>query len=204
MLLFVVSPTRTRPPSRPPGRDSLSAEMSAAGVRGLRATYHRLLDKVELMLPEKLRPLYNHPAGKGPGMANRASSPRPALRLPLKETFGGPLTTPSLEASPTPQPNPLPAFHFASVHHSVVNLRDLCLTPSFRAPGLGPAPFLRPPGSAGLRDTLVLPAFSRAWEALEERSRRLQVQQAPAGPGVTGLPRPVVWLVSACPVCEIP
>uniref|UniRef100_A0A5F9D6I2 Mitochondrial pyruvate carrier n=1 Tax=Oryctolagus cuniculus TaxID=9986 RepID=A0A5F9D6I2_RABIT len=37
--------------------------MSAAGARGLRATYHRLLDKVELMLPEKLRPLYNHPAG---------------------------------------------------------------------------------------------------------------------------------------------
>nr|XP_045014915.1 mitochondrial pyruvate carrier 2 isoform X2 [Jaculus jaculus] len=37
--------------------------MSAAGVRGLRATYHRLLDKVELMLPEKLRPFYNHPAG---------------------------------------------------------------------------------------------------------------------------------------------
>ncbi|KAL0590780.1 Mitochondrial pyruvate carrier 2 [Plecturocebus cupreus] len=36
--------------------------MSAAGARGLRATYHRLLDKVELMLPEKLRPLYNHPA----------------------------------------------------------------------------------------------------------------------------------------------
>ncbi|XP_036879750.2 mitochondrial pyruvate carrier 2 isoform X1 [Manis javanica] len=37
--------------------------MSAAGARGLRATYHRVLDKVELMLPEKLRPLYNHPAG---------------------------------------------------------------------------------------------------------------------------------------------
>uniref|UniRef100_A0ABI7WJH7 Mitochondrial pyruvate carrier n=2 Tax=Feliformia TaxID=379583 RepID=A0ABI7WJH7_FELCA len=37
--------------------------MSAAGVRGLRATYHRVLDKVELMLPEKLRPIYNHPAG---------------------------------------------------------------------------------------------------------------------------------------------
>ncbi|XP_007121700.1 mitochondrial pyruvate carrier 2 isoform X2 [Neophocaena asiaeorientalis asiaeorientalis] len=37
--------------------------MSAAGARGLRATYHRVLDKVELLLPEKLRPLYNHPAG---------------------------------------------------------------------------------------------------------------------------------------------
>uniref|UniRef100_A0A5F9CJG0 Uncharacterized protein n=1 Tax=Oryctolagus cuniculus TaxID=9986 RepID=A0A5F9CJG0_RABIT len=41
--------------------------MSAAGARGLRATYHRLLDKVELMLPEKLRPLYNHPAGPPAG-----------------------------------------------------------------------------------------------------------------------------------------
>lgn len=38
--------------------------MSAAGVRGLRALHHRLLDRVELMLPEKLRPLYNHPAGR--------------------------------------------------------------------------------------------------------------------------------------------
>nr|KAF6397338.1 mitochondrial pyruvate carrier 2 [Rousettus aegyptiacus] len=37
--------------------------MSAAGARGLRATYHRVLDKVEFFLPEKLRPLYNHPAG---------------------------------------------------------------------------------------------------------------------------------------------
>ncbi|KAG3273101.1 MPC2, partial [Ictidomys tridecemlineatus] len=27
------------------------------------ASYHRLLHKVELMLLEKLRPLYNHPAG---------------------------------------------------------------------------------------------------------------------------------------------
>ncbi|KAL6084860.1 hypothetical protein STEG23_001850 [Scotinomys teguina] len=37
--------------------------MAAAGARGLRATYHRFMDKVELLLPEKLRPLYNHPAG---------------------------------------------------------------------------------------------------------------------------------------------
>uniref|UniRef100_A0A673GGY7 Mitochondrial pyruvate carrier n=1 Tax=Sinocyclocheilus rhinocerous TaxID=307959 RepID=A0A673GGY7_9TELE len=28
------------------------------------ATYHRTLDRIELMLPPKLRPLYNHPAGK--------------------------------------------------------------------------------------------------------------------------------------------
>ncbi|XP_034855805.1 mitochondrial pyruvate carrier 2-like [Mirounga angustirostris] len=37
--------------------------MSAAGARGLRATYHWVLNKVELLLLEKLRPLYNHPAG---------------------------------------------------------------------------------------------------------------------------------------------
>ncbi|XP_037354432.1 mitochondrial pyruvate carrier 2-like [Talpa occidentalis] len=36
---------------------------TAGGSRGLRATYHQVLDKVELLLPEKLRPFYNHPAG---------------------------------------------------------------------------------------------------------------------------------------------
>ncbi|XP_051557963.1 mitochondrial pyruvate carrier 2 [Myxocyprinus asiaticus] len=30
---------------------------------GLRATYHRTLDRIELMLPPKFRPFYNHPAG---------------------------------------------------------------------------------------------------------------------------------------------
>lgn len=70
--------------------------MSAAGVRGLRATYHRVLDKVELMLPEKLRPLYNHPAGNAPGLA-------PADTFP-----------PSLEASPTPQPSPSTGFVYSS------------------------------------------------------------------------------------------
>ena len=55
--------TSTRPLYHPAAHDHSSAGMSAAGVRGLRATYHRVLDKVELLLPEKLRPLYNHPAG---------------------------------------------------------------------------------------------------------------------------------------------
>ncbi|XP_059198659.1 mitochondrial pyruvate carrier 2b [Centropristis striata] len=32
-------------------------------MAALRASYHRILDKVEHMLPAKLRPLYNHPAG---------------------------------------------------------------------------------------------------------------------------------------------
>uniref|UniRef100_A0A8B9GUD0 Mitochondrial pyruvate carrier n=1 Tax=Astyanax mexicanus TaxID=7994 RepID=A0A8B9GUD0_ASTMX len=36
--------------------------MSCAAVY-LRAAYHRTLDRVELMLPPRLRPLYNHPAG---------------------------------------------------------------------------------------------------------------------------------------------
>lgn len=53
--------------------------MSAAGVRGLRATYHRVLDRVELMLPEKLRPLYNHPAGNG-SRRDLASGARGHLR----------------------------------------------------------------------------------------------------------------------------
>ncbi|XP_030636383.1 mitochondrial pyruvate carrier 2 [Chanos chanos] len=30
---------------------------------GLRAKYHRILDRIEFMLPPKLRPFYNHPAG---------------------------------------------------------------------------------------------------------------------------------------------
>lgn len=58
--------------------------MSAAGVRGLRATYHRVLDKVELLLPEKLRPLYNHPAGNEPRVApTETSLPVPFLPLPI-------------------------------------------------------------------------------------------------------------------------
>ncbi|KAK1797842.1 hypothetical protein P4O66_008186 [Electrophorus voltai] len=30
---------------------------------GLRASYHRVLQRIELLLPAKLRPIYNHPAG---------------------------------------------------------------------------------------------------------------------------------------------
>ncbi|KAL4840657.1 hypothetical protein H8958_005989, partial [Nasalis larvatus] len=48
--------------------------MSASGARGLRATYHQLLDKVELMLPEKLRPLYNHPAGPAEKLSTAQSA----------------------------------------------------------------------------------------------------------------------------------
>uniref|UniRef100_A0A8B9DQ51 Mitochondrial pyruvate carrier n=1 Tax=Anser cygnoides TaxID=8845 RepID=A0A8B9DQ51_ANSCY len=35
----------------------------AAAAAGLRASYHRLLDRIELVLPPRLRPFYNHPAG---------------------------------------------------------------------------------------------------------------------------------------------
>ncbi|CAG05827.1 unnamed protein product [Tetraodon nigroviridis] len=31
-------------------------------MAALRVSYHRILDKIEHMLPAKLRPLYNHPA----------------------------------------------------------------------------------------------------------------------------------------------
>lgn len=49
--------------------------MAVAGG-GLRAAYHRLLDRIELMLPERLRPFYNHAAG------NASSPPTAAQRLP--------------------------------------------------------------------------------------------------------------------------
>ncbi|NWV31468.1 MPC2 protein, partial [Grantiella picta] len=35
----------------------------ASSVAGLRASYHRMLDRIELMLPPRFRPFYNHPAG---------------------------------------------------------------------------------------------------------------------------------------------
>lgn len=89
--------------------------MSAAGARGLRATYHRLLDKVEFFLPEKLRPLYNHPAGKGPRVAPAGSFPASPPRADLwgpsdSSAAGGISHSPSLSpsndsvCSPCPQP----------------------------------------------------------------------------------------------------
>uniref|UniRef100_A0A3B4A949 Mitochondrial pyruvate carrier n=1 Tax=Periophthalmus magnuspinnatus TaxID=409849 RepID=A0A3B4A949_9GOBI len=32
-------------------------------MAALRASYHRILDRIEHILPAKLRPIYNHPAG---------------------------------------------------------------------------------------------------------------------------------------------
>ncbi|CAM4458681.1 unnamed protein product [Lepidochelys kempii] len=52
-------------PQTSPGASLLSSPLPAdmAAVAGLRASYHRLLDRIELKLPPRLRPLYNHPAG---------------------------------------------------------------------------------------------------------------------------------------------
>ncbi|KAB0364368.1 hypothetical protein FD754_008524, partial [Muntiacus muntjak] len=53
--------------------------MSAAGIQGLQATYHQVLDEVEFLLPEKLRLSYNHPAGLV--CAELADMARPAEKL---------------------------------------------------------------------------------------------------------------------------
>ncbi|KAJ7416481.1 Mitochondrial pyruvate carrier 2 [Willisornis vidua] len=46
----------------------------AAAASGLRASYHRMLDRIELMLPPRFRPFYNHPAVEGNNTANKSSS----------------------------------------------------------------------------------------------------------------------------------
>ncbi|RXN00361.1 Mitochondrial pyruvate carrier 2 [Acipenser ruthenus] len=48
-------------------------------VTGLRASYHRLMNKIEFILPVKLRPLYNHPAGL-------ADMTRPAEKLSTSQS----------------------------------------------------------------------------------------------------------------------
>ncbi|XP_027879724.1 mitochondrial pyruvate carrier 2b [Xiphophorus couchianus] len=62
-------------------------------MAALRASYHRILDRIEHILPAKLRPLYNHPAGPktvffwapmfkwGLVMAGLADMTRPAEKL---------------------------------------------------------------------------------------------------------------------------
>lgn len=47
-------------------RGAPAGHKMAAAAAGLRASYHRLLDRIELVLPPRLRPFYNHPAGNGP------------------------------------------------------------------------------------------------------------------------------------------
>uniref|UniRef100_A0A8D0BEQ1 Mitochondrial pyruvate carrier n=1 Tax=Salvator merianae TaxID=96440 RepID=A0A8D0BEQ1_SALMN len=54
--------------ARRPRRDvfiaaAVTAHTMSAAVAGFRASYHRFLDRIELMLPPRLRPFYNHPAG---------------------------------------------------------------------------------------------------------------------------------------------
>ncbi|KAG7467052.1 hypothetical protein MATL_G00149310 [Megalops atlanticus] len=65
---------------------------------GLRASYHRILDKIELLLPAKLRPFYNHPAGPktvffwapmfkwGLVLAGLADMTRPAEKLSTSQS----------------------------------------------------------------------------------------------------------------------
>ncbi|XP_036807747.1 mitochondrial pyruvate carrier 2 [Oncorhynchus mykiss] len=65
---------------------------------GVRASYYRILNKIELKLPAKLRPFYNHPAGPktvffwapvckwGLVMAGMADMTRPADKLSLSQS----------------------------------------------------------------------------------------------------------------------
>uniref|UniRef100_A0A8C7P525 Mitochondrial pyruvate carrier n=2 Tax=Oncorhynchus TaxID=8016 RepID=A0A8C7P525_ONCMY len=67
---------------------------------GVRASYHRILNQIEFLLPGKLRPIYNHPAGKdminitasGPTnpaglvFAGLADMTRPADKLSLSQS----------------------------------------------------------------------------------------------------------------------
>ncbi|XP_045552770.1 mitochondrial pyruvate carrier 2-like [Salmo salar] len=65
---------------------------------GVRASYHRILYQIELLLPAKLRPIYNHPAGPktvffwapvckwGLVFAGLADRTRPADKLSLSQS----------------------------------------------------------------------------------------------------------------------
>ncbi|XP_037542452.1 mitochondrial pyruvate carrier 2b [Nematolebias whitei] len=67
-------------------------------MAALRASYHRILNRIEYMLPAKLRPLYNHPAGPktvffwapmfkwGLVMAGLADMTRPADKLSTSQS----------------------------------------------------------------------------------------------------------------------
>ncbi|XP_029597492.1 mitochondrial pyruvate carrier 2 isoform X1 [Salmo trutta] len=68
---------------------------------GVRASYHRILNQIELLLPAKLRPFYNHPAGPktvffwapvckwGLVMADMADMTRSADKLSLSLSLQG-------------------------------------------------------------------------------------------------------------------
>ena len=55
--------TGAQPLSHLAVHDHSSTGTAATGARGLQATYHWVFDKVELLVLEKLRPVYNHWAG---------------------------------------------------------------------------------------------------------------------------------------------
>lgn len=154
--------------------------MSAAGVRGLRATYHRVLDKVELMLPEKLRPLYNHPAGNGPGMA--ATDPGPASPSELDPRSPGPgpdLSTNLGEPRRTP-----------SLGRPLARTRPLAAgTRAFSPPVL-------PEDGAGWRGRSRRPPLPRA-----EACGRVAVRPSGAGPRPAGPARASLRNAGASPPC---
>uniref|UniRef100_A0A8C2GWH3 Mitochondrial pyruvate carrier n=2 Tax=Cyprinus carpio TaxID=7962 RepID=A0A8C2GWH3_CYPCA len=53
-------------------------------MMGLRASYHRILDRIEHVLPSKLRPIYNHPAGSGHSwLCRHDTSSRETQYLPV-------------------------------------------------------------------------------------------------------------------------
>uniref|UniRef100_W5MPY2 Mitochondrial pyruvate carrier n=2 Tax=Lepisosteus oculatus TaxID=7918 RepID=W5MPY2_LEPOC len=72
--------------------------ISEMAAMGLRASYFRMLDKIELILPAKLRPVYNHPAGPktvffwapvfkwGLVFAGLADMTRPAEKLSISQS----------------------------------------------------------------------------------------------------------------------
>ncbi|XP_062302812.1 mitochondrial pyruvate carrier 2-like [Osmerus eperlanus] len=65
---------------------------------GIRASYHRILNRIQHVLPAKLRPLYNHPAGPktvffwapvfkwGLVVAGMADMARPADKLSISQS----------------------------------------------------------------------------------------------------------------------
>ncbi|KAK6325590.1 hypothetical protein J4Q44_G00049320 [Coregonus suidteri] len=67
-------------------------------LAGVRASYHRILNQIEVKLPAKLRPFYNHPAGPktvffwapvckwGLVMAGMADMTRPADKLSVSQS----------------------------------------------------------------------------------------------------------------------
>uniref|UniRef100_A0A3B3DBM2 Mitochondrial pyruvate carrier n=1 Tax=Oryzias melastigma TaxID=30732 RepID=A0A3B3DBM2_ORYME len=90
------SPRRVRKPKLLTASNVIELPGKVDG--GTLASYHRILDRIEVLLPAKLRPLYNHPAGPktvffwapmfkwGLVMAGLADMTRPAEKLSLSQS----------------------------------------------------------------------------------------------------------------------